>query len=100
MEFGLFYEIPVPQPWSARAERDALHAVVAQAMRGEEVGFTHFWTVEHHFLDALSHCSPPEVRQGGVGRKRSHIKIGHGVRLLPAPYNHPLRAAEMAATLD
>src|SRR5205814_7653934 len=27
-------------------------------------------------------------------------RIGHGVRLLPFPYNHPIRAAEMAALLD
>jgi alkanesulfonate monooxygenase SsuD/methylene tetrahydromethanopterin reductase-like flavin-dependent oxidoreductase (luciferase family) len=100
MEFGLFYEIPVPQPWSERAERDALHAVVAQAVRGEEVGFTHFWTVEHHFLDEFSHCSAPEVLYGAVAAKTTAIKIGHGVRLLPVPYNHPLRVAEMAATLD
>ena len=30
----------------------------------------------------------------------SKIKIGHGVRLLPFPYNHPIRAAEMGATMD
>ncbi len=91
MEFGLFYEIPVPLPWHDRAERDALHAVVAQAVRGEQVGFTHFWTVEHHFLDEFSHCSAPEVLYGAVAAKTSRIKIGHGVRLLPVPYNHPLR---------
>jgi alkanesulfonate monooxygenase SsuD/methylene tetrahydromethanopterin reductase-like flavin-dependent oxidoreductase (luciferase family) len=28
------------------------------------------------------------------------MRIGHGVRLLPYPYNHPIRAAEQAATLD
>jgi alkanesulfonate monooxygenase SsuD/methylene tetrahydromethanopterin reductase-like flavin-dependent oxidoreductase (luciferase family) len=100
LEFGLFYEIPVPRPWTARSERDAYHAVVAQAVRGEEVGFTHFWTVEHHFLDEFSHCSSPEVLYGAVAAKTSTIKIGHGVRLLPVPYNHPLRVAEMAATLD
>ena len=96
MEFGLFYEIPVPRPWTARSERDALHAVVAQAVRGEEVGFTHFWTVEHHFLDEFSHCSAPEVLYGAIAARTSRIKIGHGVRLLPCPYNHPLRVAEMA----
>lgn len=100
LEFGLFYEIPVPLPWSARSERDAYHAVIAEAVRGEEVGFTHFWTVEHHFLSEFSHCSAPEVLYGAVAAKTSTIKIGHGVRLLPFPYNHPLRAAEMGAMLD
>jgi alkanesulfonate monooxygenase SsuD/methylene tetrahydromethanopterin reductase-like flavin-dependent oxidoreductase (luciferase family) len=100
MEFGLFYEIPVPAPWGPRDERDALHAVVDQAVAAEAVGFTHFWTVEHHFLSEFSHCSAPEVLYGAVAARTKTIKIGHGVRLLPAPYNHPLRVAEMAATLD
>jgi alkanesulfonate monooxygenase SsuD/methylene tetrahydromethanopterin reductase-like flavin-dependent oxidoreductase (luciferase family) len=100
IDFGLFYEIPVPAPWQARSERDAYHAVIAQAVRGEAVGFSHFWTVEHHFLSEFSHCSAPEVLYGAVAAKTSRIRIGHGVRLLPFPYNHPLRAAEMAAMLD
>jgi len=100
MEFGLFYEIPVPRPWTPRAERDALHAVVEQAVLGEAVGFSHFWTVEHHFLSEFSHCSAPEVLYGAVAARTRTLRIGHGVRLLPAPYNHPLRVAEMSATLD
>src|SRR4030095_13984366 len=100
MEFGLFYATPAPKPWSARAERDALHAVVAQAVRGEEVGFTHFWTVEHHFLDEFSHCSAPEVLYGAVAARTSRLNVAHGVRRLPVPYNPPRRVAEMAATLD
>jgi alkanesulfonate monooxygenase SsuD/methylene tetrahydromethanopterin reductase-like flavin-dependent oxidoreductase (luciferase family) len=100
LEFGLFYEIPVPAPWGPRTERDAYHAVLAEAVRGDEVGFTHFWTVEHHFLSEFSHCSAPEVLYGAVAARTKNIKIGHGVRLLPFPYNHPLRAAEMAAMLD
>jgi len=100
LDFGLFYEIPVARPWHERSERDAYHDVIAQAVRGEAVGFTHFWTVEHHFLSEFSHCSAPEVIYGAVAAKTSRIRIGHGVRLLPFPYNHPVRAAEMAAALD
>lgn len=100
LEFGLFYEIPVPAPWGPRSERDAYHAVLAEAVRGDEVGFTHFWTVEHHFLSEFSHCSAPEVLYGAVAARTKKIKIGHGVRLLPFPYNHPVRVAEMAAMLD
>ena len=100
MDFGLFYEIPVPQPWHDRSEYDAYHDVIAQAVRGEQVGFSHFWTVEHHFLSQFSHCSAPEVLYGAVAARTTTIRIGHGVRLLPFPYNHPIRAAEMAAALD
>ncbi len=99
-EFGLFYEIPVARPWHARSEHEAYHNVIAQAVRGDELGFSHFWTVEHHFLSEFSHCSAPEVLYGAVAAKTKRIKIGHGVRLLPFPYNHPIRAAEMGAALD
>jgi alkanesulfonate monooxygenase SsuD/methylene tetrahydromethanopterin reductase-like flavin-dependent oxidoreductase (luciferase family) len=99
-DFGLFYEIPVAAPWHPRSEYDAYHHVLAQAVRGDEVGFSHFWTVEHHFLSEFSHCSAPEVLYGAVAAKTKRIKIGHGVRLLPFPYNHPIRVAEMGAALD
>jgi len=100
IDFGLFYEIPVPAPWDGRSEADAYRHVIAQAVRAEAVGFSHFWTVEHHFLSEFSHCSAPEVLYGAVAAKTTRLKIGHGVRLLPFPYNHPLRVAEMAAMLD
>jgi alkanesulfonate monooxygenase SsuD/methylene tetrahydromethanopterin reductase-like flavin-dependent oxidoreductase (luciferase family) len=96
----LFYEIPVVAPWHRLSERDAYHQVIEQAVRGEEVGFTHFWTVEHHFLSEYSHCSAPEVLYGAVAARTRTLRIGHAVRLLPFPYNHPVRIAETAAALD
>ena len=48
----------------------------------------------------FSHCSAPEVLYGAVAAKTTTLRIGHGVRLLPFPYNHPIRVAEMAAALD
>jgi alkanesulfonate monooxygenase SsuD/methylene tetrahydromethanopterin reductase-like flavin-dependent oxidoreductase (luciferase family) len=74
--------------------------VIAQTVRAEQAGFTHFWTVEHHFLSEFSHCSAPECLYGAIAAKTQKIRIGHGVRLLPFPYNHPIRVAEMGATLD
>jgi len=64
------------------------------------VGFGYFWTVEHHFLSEFSHCSAPEALYGAIAARTRTMRIGHGVRLLPFPYNHPIRAAEMAAVLD
>src|SRR5207249_6442341 len=82
LDFGLFYEIPVAAPWHERSERDAYHRVIDQAVLGERVGFSHFWTVEHHFLSEFSHCSAPEVLYGAVAARTKTIRIGHGVRLL------------------
>ena len=100
MRFGMLYEIQVPQPWHARSEYDAYHQVVEQVQLAESVGFDSCWTVEHHFLREYSHCSAPEVLYGYLAAKTSRIRLGHGVVLLPFPYNHPIRVAERIATLD
>jgi alkanesulfonate monooxygenase SsuD/methylene tetrahydromethanopterin reductase-like flavin-dependent oxidoreductase (luciferase family) len=71
-----------------------------QVVRAEEVGFTHFWTVEHHFQVGFAHASAPEVLYGAISQRTSTIRIGHAVVLLPFPYNHPVRVAERVATLD
>ena len=100
MKFALFYEIPIPRPWHEDQEHQAYKNVIEQAVLGDAVGFHSFWTVEHHFLEEYSHCSNPEVLYGAIAARTSRIRIGYGVRLLPAPYNHPIRTAESVAVLD
>src|ERR1700742_3559288 len=74
--------------------------MMEQIKLAEELGFTSVWSVEHHFLESFSHAAAPEVLLSYIAAQTSTIRIGHGVRLLPYPYNHPIRAAEQAATLD
>ena len=100
MDFALFYEIPVPRPWGPDSDHRAYRDVITQAVHGEQAGFSSFWTVEHHFLDEYSHCSAPDALYGAVAAQTTTMRIGHGVRLLPYPYNHPVRAAEAAAVVD
>ena len=100
MKFALFYEIPVAKPWTRNSEFDAYQHTVEQAVLGEQAGFHSFWTVEHHFLEEFSHCSNPEVLYGHIAAKTSKLRLGYGVRLLPKPYNHPIRTAESVAVLD
>jgi alkanesulfonate monooxygenase SsuD/methylene tetrahydromethanopterin reductase-like flavin-dependent oxidoreductase (luciferase family) len=100
MDFALFYEIPVARPWGERSEYEAYRNVIEQAVLGEEAGFHSFWTVEHHFLEEFSHCSNPEVLYGAIAARTKTMRLGFGVRLLPKPYNHPIRSAESAAVLD
>src|ERR1700694_4210044 len=101
MDFGIFYEIQVDSPLKHR-ERDyqAFHDVMNQVVRAEEVGFTNFGTVEHHFQVGFAHSSAPELLYGALNQRTSKIRIGHAVVLLPFPYNHPVRVAERIATLD
>jgi alkanesulfonate monooxygenase SsuD/methylene tetrahydromethanopterin reductase-like flavin-dependent oxidoreductase (luciferase family) len=100
MKFGLFYEIPVARPWGPRSELEAYQHTLEQAILGDEVGFHSVWSVEHHFLEEYSHCSNPEVLYGAIAARTRNIRIGYGVRLLPRPYNHPIRTAESVAVLD
>ena len=69
-------------------------------MAGERFGWDAFWTVEHHFLEEYSHCSNPEVLYGAIAARTERMRLGYGVRLMPKPYNHPVRTAESAAVLD
>jgi alkanesulfonate monooxygenase SsuD/methylene tetrahydromethanopterin reductase-like flavin-dependent oxidoreductase (luciferase family) len=100
MELGLIYEIPVPRPWTDRSEYAAYHDVVAQAVLADGLGYHSIWSTEHHFLDEFSHSSAPEVLYAYIAARTSNLRLGHGVRLLPFPYNHPVRSAEQAAALD
>jgi alkanesulfonate monooxygenase SsuD/methylene tetrahydromethanopterin reductase-like flavin-dependent oxidoreductase (luciferase family) len=100
MKFAMFYEIPVARPWGPRSEYDAYQHTIEQAVLGDQAGFHSFWTVEHHFLEEYSHCSNPEVLYGAIAARTTNMRIGYGVRLMPKPYNHPVRSAESAAVLD
>ena len=100
MRFALFYEIPVPRPWGPDSEYDAYQNTLEQAIAGERHGWDAFWTVEHHFLEEYSHCSNPEVLYGAIAARTERIRLGYGVRLMPQPYNHPVRSAESIAVLD
>jgi alkanesulfonate monooxygenase SsuD/methylene tetrahydromethanopterin reductase-like flavin-dependent oxidoreductase (luciferase family) len=100
MKFALFYEIPVARPWHADSERLAYEHTLEQAVAGERYGWDAFWTVEHHFLEEYSHCSNPEVLYGAIAALTERMRLGFGVRLMPKPYNHPVRTAEAVAVLD
>jgi len=100
MKFGLLYEIEVPRPWTETSVANCFWEALEQVKVAEQAGFSHVFVVEHHFLDQFSVSSAPEVWLAAVAQHTSTIRIGHGVRLLPFNYNNPIRAAEMAATLD
>jgi len=100
VKFALFYEIPVPKPWEPDSELLAYRNTLEQAVAGERFGWHAFWTVEHHFLQEYSHCSNPEVLYGAIAALTERMRLGYGVRLMPQPYNHPVRTAESVAVLD
>jgi alkanesulfonate monooxygenase SsuD/methylene tetrahydromethanopterin reductase-like flavin-dependent oxidoreductase (luciferase family) len=99
MEFGLIYEVTVPEPTRQNAP-SRFRDLVGQVQLAELVGFSSVWHVEHHFLDPLSQSSNNDVILGAYAAATSTIRLGYGVKLLPFQYNHPVRAAEAVATLD
>lgn len=101
IEFGLVYEICRPEPFDGfSSEYDAYWEALEQICLADELGFEHVWEVEHHFLEGYSISSAPEVFLSAVAQNTKQIRVGNGVRLLPPPFNHPARSAEMAAVLD
>jgi alkanesulfonate monooxygenase SsuD/methylene tetrahydromethanopterin reductase-like flavin-dependent oxidoreductase (luciferase family) len=50
VKFGLMYEIQIREPHYEGIEHERYKQVMAQAELADQVGFDHFWTVEHHFL--------------------------------------------------
>lgn len=100
MKFGIIYELQMQKPWDENEEFDTYHEALDQIELADKVGFDYVWEVEHHFLTEYSHSSAPEVFLGAVSQRTKNIRIGHGVALLPGPFNHPIRVAERAAALD
>jgi len=79
--------------------KEALEATVELATLADQMGYTRYWTAEHHDMDSLA--SPaPDLMLGMIGQQTEHIRIGSGAVLLPnyRPYNVAERY-NMLATL-
>ncbi len=100
MKFGIFYEHQLPRPWQQESELQLFQEALDQVELADRVGLDYAWEVEHHFLEEYSHSSAPEVFLAACSQRTRRIRLGHGIVLMPAGYNHPARVAERIATLD
>ena len=100
MEFGLQYEIQRSRPHYDGFMYDIYQQATEQVKLADRLGYHSVWTVEHHFLTEWSYSSAPEVWYGALSQVTKNIRLGHGVCLLPIPFNHPARIAERIAVLD
>src|ERR1700736_1276457 len=100
MKFGIFYEHQIPRPWDANAEHRIYRKALEQVELADRLGIDYAWEVEHHFLEEYAHSSAPEVFLAACSQRTKRIRLGHGIVLMPPPYNHPARVAERIATLD
>jgi alkanesulfonate monooxygenase SsuD/methylene tetrahydromethanopterin reductase-like flavin-dependent oxidoreductase (luciferase family) len=100
LKFGIFYEHQLPRPWQPESELQLFQEALDQVELADRVGLDYAWEVEHHFLEEYSHSSAPEVFLAACSQRTRRIRLGHGIVLMPAGYNHPARVAERIATLD
>jgi len=100
MEFGIFFELSVPRPFTNGIERQVYENALEQARVADALGFDYVWAVEHHFLEEYSHCSAPEVLLAACAAQTQRIRVGHGAVVCVPEMNHPIRVAERAAALD
>ena len=100
MEFALQYEIQRSRPHYPGFMYDIYHQATEQVKLADRLGYHSVWTVEHHFLNEWSYSSAPEVWYGALSQVTTRIRLGHGICLLPIPFNHPVRVAERIAVLD
>jgi alkanesulfonate monooxygenase SsuD/methylene tetrahydromethanopterin reductase-like flavin-dependent oxidoreductase (luciferase family) len=100
MKFGIFYEHQLPRPWNEGDELKLFQDALDQVELADRLGVDYAWEVEHHFLEEYAHSSAPEVFLATCSQRTKHIRLGHGIVLMPPRYNHPARVAERIATLD
>jgi alkanesulfonate monooxygenase SsuD/methylene tetrahydromethanopterin reductase-like flavin-dependent oxidoreductase (luciferase family) len=100
MKIDLLYEVETDRPFDRLHQRELFEEVLRQVELADQLGYHTAWFVEHHFLVEFAHSSAPEVILGALSQRTERIRLGHGVVLLPYPFNHPIRVAERIATLD
>jgi alkanesulfonate monooxygenase SsuD/methylene tetrahydromethanopterin reductase-like flavin-dependent oxidoreductase (luciferase family) len=100
MKIDLLYELQNPHPEKDGSEYENYWEAIEQIELADRMGFDTVWAVEHHFLTGFAHSSAPEVFLSAVAQRTERIRIGHGVVLLPSPFNHPIRVAERIGALD
>ncbi|MCG8915647.1 LLM class flavin-dependent oxidoreductase [Actinokineospora sp. PR83] len=100
MKIDIFNEIQNPRPWGPDQEQRRFRQALAQAELADELGYGCWWQVEHHGAEEFSLSSAPEMVLAAISQRTSRIRLGHSAVLAPSRFNHPIRVAERAATLD
>jgi alkanesulfonate monooxygenase SsuD/methylene tetrahydromethanopterin reductase-like flavin-dependent oxidoreductase (luciferase family) len=100
VHIDLFSEIQNPRPWTAGHEQCSFPQAIEQAKLANDRGYGCWWQVEHHGADEFSLSSAPELLLAAISQHTTRIRLGHAAVLAPMTFNHPIRVAERAATLD
>jgi alkanesulfonate monooxygenase SsuD/methylene tetrahydromethanopterin reductase-like flavin-dependent oxidoreductase (luciferase family) len=97
MKLSIIQECDAPN--GVRPPPSRYQELVAEAIAAEQAGFYTYMVSEQHFNDTIATLSVPESFFGFVAAKTSTIRLRVGSFVMLS-FNHPLRSAERAATLD
>ncbi|HVQ52523.1 MAG TPA: LLM class flavin-dependent oxidoreductase, partial [Mycobacterium sp.] len=100
MKISLFYEFPLPRPWSDDDEHKLFQDGLDEVEAADKAGFSTVWLTEHHFLEEYCHSTAPEIFLAAASQRTKDIRLGFGIMHLPPAVNHPARVAERVSTLD
>jgi len=96
MNFGLLMPFQNPARW-ARSYPELYREQLDQIVLAEELGYDTIWLTEHHFDD--DGWSPSLLPlAAGIATRTHRLRIGTFILILP--FQHALRVAEDAATVD
>lgn len=95
MKFGLFYQLPCGP---SQEEVTRYHETMEQITYADDLGFDVAWLAELHFNRPFSIMPAPLLLATAIAQHTKRIRLGTAVALLSL--QHPLRAAEDAATVD
>ncbi len=97
MKLSIIQECDAPN--GVRPPISRYQELVREAIAAEEAGFSTYMVSEQHFNDTIATLSAPESFFGYLAAKTSTIRLRVGSFVLLS-FNHPIRSAERAATLD
>ena len=96
MRVGLMQEGHCP-PETTWYER--YHEMMVEAQLADEVGFDIYGNGEQHFGKFTAIVSSPEVTHANIAGRTERIRL-RPMSVNMIPFNHPIRIAEQAATID
>ena len=91
MKISLFYEFPLPRPWSEDDEHQLFQHGLDEVEAADKAGFSTVWLTEHHFLEEYCHSTAPEMFLAAASQRTKDIRLGFGIMHLPPAINHPAR---------
>jgi alkanesulfonate monooxygenase SsuD/methylene tetrahydromethanopterin reductase-like flavin-dependent oxidoreductase (luciferase family) len=55
VKISLFYEFPLPRPWTSDDEHKLFQDGLDEVEAADKAGFSTVWLTEHHFLEEYCH---------------------------------------------